>query len=330
MWRNFLLFAIVVFGCLTLSVRTVWSDAGLSLAVNPNNAASPLKTEESRHIDRSVALTFDDLPYNGPSLSLKQMQEVNSLLTEKLSKMKVPAIGFVNEKKIVSRPDEIGQRTNLLNIWLSHGLMLGNHTYSHMNLEKNSTKDFEDDVVKGETISAGLLRKRGLKLHYFRFPYLSMGRDASSKAEVCSFLKQRGYDIVPVSISADDWMFAAVYTRARLQGDYALMKQVVKSYLQYTKDVLLQVEKSRSSEAGGAPKLPAQIMLLHCNYLNADHLQELIGLLKSFGYRFVSVPEALEEPCWKNDYGQGVPSNPNAIAPPKFIQELYKSAHYDD
>jgi len=248
--------------------------------------------------------------------------------------MKVPAIGFVNEKKLFQRPDEVEQRTALLEMWLSHGLLLGNHTYSHMNFEQNSIKDFEDDVVKGETISSALLKQHGMKLRFFRFPYLATGRDAQSKAEIYNFLKQRHYEIVPVSISADDWMFAAVYTKARLQDDASLMKQVADAYLQYTKDALLQVEKSRSAEAGGASKVPSQIMLLHCNYLNADHLKELLKMLGSFGYKFISVAEALEEPLWKHASdasGLHPPSiNPATNAPPQFIQELYKNAHYDD
>ena len=47
----------------------------------------------------------------------------------------------------------------------------------------------------------------------------------------------------------------------------------------------------------------SQVILLHDNALNADSLDQLIAMLQSRGYRFVTLAEALEDPAY------GTPDN---------------------
>jgi len=41
-----------------------------------------------------------------------------------------------------------------------------------------------------------------------------------------------------------------------------------------------------------------QILLLHLNQLEADHVGELLALLRKWGYRFISLSEALSDPAY--------------------------------
>jgi len=43
---------------------------------------------------------------------------------------------------------------------------------------------------------------------------------------------------------------------------------------------------------------PRQILLLHANNLEADHIGELIGLLRKRGYRFITLEEALSDDAY--------------------------------
>src|SRR5688572_22034166 len=92
---------------------------------------------------REVVVTFDDLPtsYEYP---LQVKQELTKKLIQTIKSNNIPAIGFVNEGKLYV-PDEIDERTELLRMWLDAGLELGNHTFSHINLERAPIEAYEED-----------------------------------------------------------------------------------------------------------------------------------------------------------------------------------------
>jgi hypothetical protein len=41
-----------------------------------------------------------------------------------------------------------------------------------------------------------------------------------------------------------------------------------------------------------------QILLLHGNQLEADHIGELLGVLRKRGYRFITLEDALSDPAY--------------------------------
>ena len=59
--------------------------------------------------------------------------------------------------KKLYKPGEVDERMKALQMWLDSGFELGNHTYSHMSLNQNELKDWEDDVVQGESVLRILL-----------------------------------------------------------------------------------------------------------------------------------------------------------------------------
>jgi hypothetical protein len=44
-----------------------------------------------------------------------------------------------------------------------------------------------------------------------------------------------------------------------------------------------------------------QVLLLHANALNADHLDKLVEALRLRGYRFVELDEALQDPAYSSE-----------------------------
>ena len=84
---------------------------------------------------RQVAITFDDLP--GASVGRGDLEYFERFTTELLAALachQVPAIGFVNEGKVVSNGAVVPARVALLKQWADAGLELGNHSYSHGDL----------------------------------------------------------------------------------------------------------------------------------------------------------------------------------------------------
>jgi len=86
-------------------------------------------------IQREVAVTVDDLPASHGNL--EQMTYVTVRMSKGFKKHDVPAIGFVNERKLY-RVGEMDARVGLLQMWLDAGFELGNHTFSHVFLDRAS------------------------------------------------------------------------------------------------------------------------------------------------------------------------------------------------
>jgi peptidoglycan/xylan/chitin deacetylase (PgdA/CDA1 family) len=180
-------------------------------------------------------------------------------------------------------------------MWGDYGFELGNHTYAHTSLNRVSLKEWEEDVIRGETVTAILLAQHGMKMRYLRHPYLDTGRDLQTRRDAEAFLVNRGYRIAPVTMDAWDWMYAGVYEDARRRGDADLQRKLVDSYLQHTNEVFDYFEKLSKSLMGYEP---AQILLLHGNWLEADHIGELLELLRKRGYSFVTLQDALSDSAY--------------------------------
>ena len=300
----------------------------------PNPTTSSATTSVKNN--REVAITFDDLPavvYD--DASLERMTGITKKLLAGIQRNKVPAIGFVNENK-VHRRDETKQRTALLQMWLDAGLELGNHTYSHIWIDQVTLSEYEEDVIRGETIIKDLLAKKGMKLRYFRHTQLRTGPTLEYKRGLEQFLAARGYTIAPVTIDNNDSIFAAVYGDAKARGDEEAMKRIADAYLLYMDGIFDFFEKLSVDTLGYEVK---QTLLLHVNDLNADHFDDLVGMMKRRGYSFISLENALKDNAyrlpdaqekqgiswihrWRLAKGMPLIMEPNE---PEFINSLFKA-----
>src|SRR5262252_10204742 len=183
--------------------------------------------------DRQVAVTIDDLPAGmADRLPAADITAMTTKLLTILRDQKIPVVGFVNEKKLY-KSGEVDERVRALQMWLDYGFELGNHTFSHMSLNQRELKDWEDDVVQGESVTRILLSPRKMPLRYFRHPYLDTGRDLATRRKAEEFLTQRGYRIAPVTLDGWDWAFAGIYEDARKRNDNDMQQRIVKDYLAY-------------------------------------------------------------------------------------------------
>jgi peptidoglycan/xylan/chitin deacetylase (PgdA/CDA1 family) len=254
-------------------------------------AEPPAATPPERH----VAITIDDLPAGAANaMSAAAITEMTAKLLATLQQQQIPVVGFVNEDKLY-KLGEVDERIKALNMWLDAGFDLGNHTYGHISLNRAGLKDFEESVVRGETVTRLLLAQHKKQLRYFRYPYLDTGRDLQTRRDADAFLVARGYRLAHVTLDAWDWAFARVYDDAKKRGDTTVQQEVANAYLSYSAAVFDYDEKLSRDLIGYEPK---QILLLHANQLEADHIGELLELLRKRGYRFITLEDALSDEAY--------------------------------
>ena len=268
--------------------------AAVALQINSLSWAQAAKP------DRQVAITIDDLPAASNSLQAAEITALTTKLLGTLRDQKVPVVGFVNEKKLY-RFGETDERIRALRMWLDYGFDLGNHTYTHMSLNKAGLKAWEDDVIQGESVTTLLLAEKKMKMRYFRHPFLDVGRDLQTRREAEKFLVGRGYHIAPITLDAWDWAYAGVYEDAKKRGDEALQKKLADSYLSYSDAMFTYFEQLSKQVVGYEIK---QILLIHANQLEADHISELLDLFRKRGYRFITLEDALGDQAYSlpNEY----------------------------
>lgn len=267
----------------------------------------------TRAPERAVAVTFDDLPATPAGVvanDVASLHELTRTLLSAVRKHHVPAVGFVNEGKLFVEgggSGDVARRTGLLRMWLDEGLELGNHTYSHRDLNTMPLDRFQADVLRGETVTRGLLKGRAQRLRYFRHPFLHVGADLRARRAFERFLSNHGYTVAPVTVDNDEFVYAAAYATALRRGKTADAMRIADDYLRYMEQVFAFFEDVSRRVTGR--EIP-QILLLHANALNADRFDALAAALKQRGYRFVSVAEALEDPAYRlRDEFVGAPGN---------------------
>ncbi len=139
---------------------------------------------------RAVAITIDDLPAaSANGMTGKEILEMTTKLLATLKEQKAPAVGFVNEQKLY-KFGEVDDRIAALNMWLDQGFELGNHTFKHTSLNRVPLQAWEEDVVRGETVTRILLYQHHMKMRYLRHPYLDVGLDLQTRREAEAFLSR--------------------------------------------------------------------------------------------------------------------------------------------
>lgn len=243
-----------------------------------------------------VAVTFDDLPLQGPDEPpVADVIAVNERLVESLEDRGIPAVGFVNERKLERGGSPRGSLVETLALWLEAGLELGNHTYSHPDLHRVSVADYIANIARGERVSRPLSRDRGVPYRYFRHPFLHTGRDLRTRDAVRAFLDENGYAVAPVTIDNSEWIFAAAYERAHQQENAGLERRLGLAYLDYMVAKTEFFERN-AVDLFGRP-IP-QVLLVHANRLNADWFGALADRLERAGRSFVPLETALADPAY--------------------------------
>jgi peptidoglycan-N-acetylglucosamine deacetylase len=260
---------------------------------------SPSSAQAQPASQRTLVVTVDDLPGALPGNDfalgdLKTLQKINRGIPAILKAHHAWAVGFVNERKLQVW-GERDARAELLQMWLDAGLTLGNHTFEHTSFNSATLQKFEDETIRGETVTRVLMKASGQTEKYFRHPYLNTGSTAEAKAAFEQFLKDRNYVIAPVTVEDGDYVFNDVLAQALAKKDKKLEAKAKQAYLDYVDTVFDYFEQDSQTDFN---RLIPQIFLVHDNQINLECLDAVLTKLEKRGYKFISLDEALADPAY--------------------------------
>ena len=243
---------------------------------------------------RTVAITFDDLPYAGEA-SAPDAEAINSKLLAAFKTYHVPVTGFVIQQHVESLGPDRG--ANILRQWTKQGLDLGNHTWSHPDINDLSVARIEEEIVRGESTIGPLMREAGRKLEFFRFPFNHTGDTKEKHENIAAFLSGRGYRLAVCTIDTSDYVFNNAYLRMLAKKDEPDAKRLRAEYLAYS-EIEIDYYAALNKQVLGYE--PPEVMLLHANRLNAETINAILLQFKARGYRFVTLTEALSDPVYRD------------------------------
>ena len=253
-------------------------------------------TFRAQSVERSIAVTIDDLPVVVTQSDAKKRADITRRLLGHIKKAKVPAIGFVNESKLYRDGKRNEEQIALLKMWLEAGLELGNHSFSHRSADAITVEEYTSDIVRGEEITKELLKQKKMKMRYYRHPFLQTGSDMEKKSAIYKFLADHGYTVAPITFDNADYIFARAYDNARDKNDADLMKKVGEAYVPYM-EAKLDYWERQSMKTLGRPM--SHTLLLHANSINAEFFDDLAAMMKKRGYKFVTLEESLKDEAYR-------------------------------
>lgn len=242
---------------------------------------------------KCLSITIDDLPFNRPT-SFQELDIYTNNIISGLKQYGINATLFVNEKGL-ELDDKTG-RIGVLKKWVAYGHSLGNHTYSHISMHQTPLDQFEKDILKGEQIIKKLMSEDNKPLHYFRFPYNHAGLTVKSRNEITNFLMNHGYEIAPMTIDTDDWIFDRAYVEAIKNNDLEKQKELVRSYLKHTQ---AKFEFYDAATITIFNRDIDHIWILHANTINAETMSQLLRIAVDRGYCFKSLEEVMKDPAYQ-------------------------------
>jgi peptidoglycan/xylan/chitin deacetylase (PgdA/CDA1 family) len=246
---------------------------------------------------QKLAITMDDLPLNGTLPSGVTRVETTKNVVAILKKRHVPPVyGFVNAKRLEGTPDG----AQALKLWAA-AEPVGNHTYSHMDLEKNTADAFERDIEQNEPVLE-LLQPAG-DWHWLRYPYLHEGDTVEKRREVRTYLKAHGYRIAQVTLDWEDYLWNTAYARCAAKGDQKSIAWLRTSYLT-TASEFLDLGREQAKLIYGHDI--NYVLLMHLGAFSSTILPDALDLLKKKGFKLVTLEEAESDPAYEGDPDVGL------------------------
>jgi peptidoglycan-N-acetylglucosamine deacetylase len=260
-----------------------------------------------------MAVTFDDLPVSGPLPPGQTRVGVAEQIIGALRAEHVPpTYGFVNAVHVQDDPGTV----DVLGTWRASGNLLGNHTWSHLSLDKVSLQDFEGDLLRDEPI-LGLLMS-GHDWRWLRYPYLAEGDTVQKRMGIRVFLAQHGYKIAGVTMNFDDYDWNGPYARCMVKHDFGSVGWLESSYL-HAADKNIGYYRAMSKQLYGHDI--RYVLLLHIGAFDAHMLPRLLRLYRQRGFSFVPLEQAEQDPFYQYDV------NPKLLPGPDLLEQAMRDRH---
>ncbi len=242
---------------------------------------------------KEIALTFEKLPAMKP-YGFWTPREISNMVLRALKPRNIKAAGFIVEEKI----DDDPQSYIVLEDWFKAGHTLGHNTYSYVDFNEVTVKDFLAHVADGQKYLRRATKVRRPLDRYLRFPLLHEGNTGSKKKDVAKRLYRGGYLIAPATVIPTDYEFNHVYHDVTDAEGSELLDQFKGLYLEHLSECLDYAEKQSDLVFDRQIK---HILRLHLGIATAILIEDTLELLENRGFEFVSLEEALEDPAYETE-----------------------------
>src|SRR5579863_3598716 len=253
---------------------------------------------------QQIAFTWDALPAHSALPQNETRVEIGHKLIAAMKAAHMPPVyGFVNGVALEREPDS----APMLKDWRDAGFFLGNHTWSHMNLNSSSLTAWESDLLKNEPT---LEQYAGTTdWHWLRYPFLAEGETQEKRADTRKFLAAHGYSIAAVTMSFGDYMWNEPYARCVARNDTAIA-QLESSYLDAaSNDADFRRSMAKALYNHDIP----YVLLMHVGAFDARMLPRLLDLYRSKGFTFITLKEAENDPFYATAIDPSLPDQPDSL-----------------
>ena len=274
---------LVLAGCTTAGRRPTAADAG-----------GPL-----------LAITMDDLPVHGPLPAGETRTSVAERILAAFRAAGVPEVyGFVNGAAAEREPGSDGA----LAAWSAAGYPLGNHTWSHPNLDQVSAAAFEAELARNEATLERFAPGRDWR--WLRYPYLVEGSARARRDSVRAALARRGYRIAAVTMDYSDWQWNDAYARCRAGGSAPALEALELAYLANVREAAARARTvSRALYGRDVP----YVLLTHVSPFNARMMPRVLAAYREAGFRFTTLAAAQADSIYREDMEPGRPAGPTSL-----------------
>jgi peptidoglycan/xylan/chitin deacetylase (PgdA/CDA1 family) len=259
---------------------------------------------------QQIAFTWDDVPAHSALPSGETRVEIGRKLIEAMKAEHMPPVyGFVNgvamEREPASEP--------MMKDWRAAGFPMGNHAWSHMNLNTAKLQDWEADVLKNEPVLEKYAAKDAAgsdSWHWLRFPYLAEGDTTEKRDGARKFLAEHHYKIAAVTMSFGDYMWNEPYARCVAKNDTAAIAQLESSYLDAAaQDAYFRRAMAKALFGHDIP----YVLLMHVGSFDARMLPRLLKMYRDKGFSFVTLEDAEKDPFYKGSVDPSSPDGPDSL-----------------
>lgn len=251
-----------------------------------------------------LVITMDDLPVHGVMPTGETRARVAEQIVAAFKAAGVPEVyGFANGAHVEREPETAAA----LSIW-GAAYPLGNHTWSHKNLNQISAAEFESEIERNEAT----LRRygRGEPRRWLRYPYLVEGSSPAKRDSVRAALVRRGYRIAAVTMDFSDWQWNEAYARCQAQGSPVALQALDSAYLATVREA---AHRSRGlSQALYGRDVP-YVLLTHISAYNARMLPRVLELYRQEGFRFTTLESAQRDSIYRRDTDPSLPAGPTSL-----------------
>lgn len=247
-----------------------------------------------------LAITMDDLPVHGTLPPGETRLTVAQKILAAFRAAGVPEVyGFVNGYQLEREP---GSEAALA-AWTAAGYPLGNHTWSHQNLNRIGAGEFDTEVARDEEtlrrFGGGELRR------WLRYPYLAEGNDPAKRDSARAVLARRGYRIAAVTMDYSDWQWNDAFVRCLAPGHEAELAALDTAYLANVRE---SADRSRTLAHALYGRDVPYVLLTHVGMMEARMMPRVLEVYRQAGFRFTSLEAAQRDSIYRRDMDPSLPA----------------------